>query len=63
MKKIAQLQAKVNTREFPLVKSEVEDIRKMINDIPYEKERKLFFKEINSTITINQEVIRWYLIL
>jgi hypothetical protein len=27
------------------------------------KERKLFSKEINSTITNNKEVIKWYLIL
>lgn len=49
VKKIAQLQAKVNTREFLLVKSEVEDIRKMINDIPYEKERKLFLDNLNNS--------------
>ena len=49
VKKITQLQAKVNTREFPLVKSEVEDIRKMINDIPYEKERKLFLDNLNNS--------------
>jgi hypothetical protein len=49
VKKIIDLQKKVNTREFPLVKSEVEEIRKMINDIPYEKERKLFLDNLNNS--------------
>ena len=47
--KITDVQEKVNTREFPLCKSEVEEIRKMINDIPYEKERKLFLDNLNNS--------------
>ena len=49
VKKITEIQEKVNTREFPLVKIEVEEIRKMINDIPYEKDRKLFLDNLNNS--------------
>ena len=40
--KISEVQEKVNKREGSLVKSEIEEIRKLINSIPYENERKLF---------------------
>ena len=40
--KITEVQEKVNKREGSLVKSEIEEIRKLINSIPYENERKLF---------------------
>jgi hypothetical protein len=49
VKKITEVQEEANTREFPLCKSEVEEIRKMINDIPYEKERKLFLDNLNNS--------------
>jgi len=49
VRKITELQQKVNTREFPLVKTEVEEIRKMINEIPYEKERKLFLDNLTNS--------------
>ena len=40
--KISEVQEKVNKREGSLVKSEIEEIRKLMNSIPYENERKLF---------------------
>ena len=40
--KISDVQEKVNKKEGSLVKSEIEEIRKLINSIPYENERKLF---------------------
>jgi len=49
VRKITELQQKVNTREFPLVKTEVEEIRKLINEIPYEKERKLFLDNLTNS--------------
>ena len=49
VRKITTLQDKVNSREFPLVKCEVEEIRKLINEIPYEKERKLFLDNLNNS--------------
>jgi len=48
--KIKDVQKLVNTRERAFVKSEVEEIRKLINAIPYEKEKKLFLDNlINSS--------------
>jgi len=48
--KIKDVQNLVNTRERAFVKSEVEEIRKLINAIPYEKEKKLFLDNlINSS--------------
>ena len=48
--KIKDVQKSVNTRERAFVKSEVEEIRKLINAIPYEKEKKLFLDNlINSS--------------
>ena len=45
VKKISDVQDKVNNPEkskIPLVKSEVEEINKLIKEIPYDNERKLF---------------------
>ena len=42
VEKILDVQEKVNTKEAALVKTEVENIRKLINALPYENERKLF---------------------
>ena len=48
--KISDVQEKVNKKEGSLVKSEIEEIRKLINSIPYENERKLFMNNlINSS--------------
>ena len=44
--KITEVQNKVNKEGNALVKSDVEQIRKLINDIPYENERKLFFNNL-----------------
>ena len=50
VEKISDIQQKVNTRTGALVKSEVEEVRKLINELPYEKERKLFLDNfINSS--------------
>ena len=47
--KILDVQEKVNTQEAALVKTEVEDIRKLINALPYEKERKLFLDNFKNS--------------
>ena len=44
--KITEVQDKVNKEGNTLVKSDVEQIRKLINEIPYENERKLFFNNL-----------------
>ena len=44
--KISEVQNIVNTRENAFVKKEVEDIRKLINAIPYENEKKLFLDNL-----------------
>jgi hypothetical protein len=44
--KIEEVQNIVNTREYGFVKKEVEDIRKLINAIPYESEKKLFLDNL-----------------
>ena len=44
--KISDVQEKVNKKEGSLVKSEIEEIRKLINSIPYENERKLFMNNL-----------------
>ena len=50
VEKITEVQEKVNKKQFTLVKSEIEEIRKLINAIPYENERKLFMNNlINSS--------------
>ena len=49
VEKIKLVQEKVNTREGALVKTEVEEIRKLINLLPYEKERKLFLDNIKNS--------------
>ena len=50
VEKISEVQDRVNKKEESLVKSEVEEIRKLISEIPYENERKLFMSNlINSS--------------
>ena len=50
VEKISEVQDKVNKKDVSLVKSEVEEIRKLISEIPYENERKLFMNNlINSS--------------
>ena len=49
VEKIAEVQDKVNKNGFSLVKSEVEEIRKLINEIPYENERKLFMDNLKNS--------------
>ena len=49
VEKIAEVQDKVNKNGFSLVKSEVEEIRKLINAIPYENERKLFMDNLKNS--------------
>jgi len=50
VEKISEVQDRVNKKEESLVKSEVEEIRKLISEIPYENERKLFMNNlINSS--------------
>ena len=46
IEKITEVQEKVNKKGGSLVKSEVEQIRKLINSIPYENERKLFMNNL-----------------
>ena len=46
IEKITEVQEKVNKKKGSLVKSEVEQIRKLINSIPYENERKLFMNNL-----------------
>jgi len=47
--KIKEVQDLVNTRERAFVKSEIEEIRKLINAIPYEKEKKLFLDNLKNS--------------
>ena len=47
--KISDVQDKVNNRVGILVKSEVEEIRKLINALPYEKEKKLFLDNFRNS--------------
>ena len=50
VEKITDIQERVNLRPAALVKSEVEEVRKLINELPYEKERKLFLDNfVNSS--------------
>ena len=46
IEKITEVQEKVNKKGGSLVKSEVEQIKKLINSIPYENERKLFMNNL-----------------
>ena len=46
IEKITEVQEKVNKKKGSLVKSDVEQIRKLINSIPYENERKLFMNTL-----------------
>ena len=46
VEKITEVQDKVNKNKFSSVKSEVEEIRKLISAIPYENERKLFMNDL-----------------
>ena len=46
VEKISEVQEKVNKKGTCLIKSEVEQIRKLISLIPYENERKLFMNNL-----------------
>lgn len=46
VEKISEVQEKVNKKGACLIKSEVEQIRKLISLIPYENERKLFMNNL-----------------
>ena len=46
VKKIEEVQNIVNEQRGAFVKKEVEDIRKLINSIPYENEKKLFLDNV-----------------
>ena len=47
--KIKNVQSKVNENNGALVKVEVEEIRKLINSLPYEKEKKLFLDNFQNS--------------
>ena len=49
VEKIQDVQNKVNDRVGALVKTEVEEIRKLINSLPYEKEKKLFLDNFKNS--------------
>ena len=49
VRKIQDVQFKVNSRVGILVKTEVEEIRKLINSLPYEKEKKLFLDNFKNS--------------
>ena len=49
VEKIQDVQNKVNDRVGALVKTEVEEIRKLINALPYEKEKKLFLDNFKNS--------------
>lgn len=47
--KITEVQGKISESNFALIKYDVEQIRKLINNIPYEKEKKLFLDNLNNS--------------
>ena len=52
VKKITEVQNKVNNTDkskVPLVKNAVEEIRKLIKEIPYENEKKLFLNNLQDS--------------
>ena len=47
--KIEEVQERVNKKEGELIKSDVEEIRKLINKLPNENERKLFLNNLKNS--------------
>ena len=47
--KITEVQGKISESNLALIKYDVEQIRKLINNIPYEKEKKLFLDNLNNS--------------
>ena len=47
--KIEEVQDRVNKKGSELIKSDVEQIRKLINKLPYENEKKLFFNNLKNS--------------